>query len=256
MGSVNTIAALAAAVSMLVLASPVSAADLRVLSAGAVEPGLRPAVAAFEQASGHHVAIWFATPAEIRERLKNGGLADLVIAPPATLDELEAAARIDADRSRRVTIGRVGIGVAVPPGAARPDISSAEAFKRTIQDADALVFNRASTGLYLDGLFKRLDMDVQAKTTRYADGASVMEHVLRGTGRQIGLGAITEIMLVRDRGLQFVGPLPAALQNYTTYRAAATTAATDPAVVRELLAHLGSPASRATYAAARVDAAD
>ncbi len=60
-----------------------------------------------------------------------------------------------------------------------------------------------------------IDAQVAPKTTRYADGASVMHHVLWGQGREIGVGAITEIVLLRAQGLQFVGPLPAPLQNFT-----------------------------------------
>jgi molybdate transport system substrate-binding protein len=181
---------------------------------------------------------------------------DVVIAPAAVLDDLEAGGRIAADRAQRVTIGRVGIGVAVRPGAPRPDISTAEAFKGALQDADSVVYNRASTGLYLETLLKRLGLDVQAKSTRYADGALVMGHVLRGQGREIGLGATTEILLLRDQGLQFVGPLPQELQNSTVYRAAATTAPPERNAAQALLKYLASAGAQASFVAAGIDRAD
>ena len=230
------------------------AAELRVLSAGAVEPGLRPALTAFEKASGHTVQLSFATAPQIRERVAAGAAFDVVIAPPAVLDELEAAARIANDRTQRVTIGRVGLGVAVRPGAPRPDIATPEAFKRALVEADSLVFNRASTGLYVETLLKRLGVDAQGKSTRYPDGASVMVHVLHGQGREIGLGAITEILLVRDQGLQFVGPLPPELQNHTTYVAAPVRADAAPAA-RALLRHLASAPVQAMFADAGIEAA-
>jgi len=231
------------------------AAELRVLSAGAVEPGLRPALTAFEKASGHTVQLSFATAPQIRERVAAGAAAfDVVIAPPAVLDELEAAARIANDRTQRVTIGRVGLGVAVRPGAPRPDIATPEAFKRALVEADSLVFNRASTGLYVETLLKRLGVDAQGKSTRYPDGASVMVHVLHGQGREIGLGAITEILLVRDQGLQFVGPLPPELQNHTTYVAAPVRADAAPAA-HALLRHLASAPVQAMFADAGIEAA-
>jgi molybdate transport system substrate-binding protein len=250
----TVIAALAALLSLGVQAA--GATEIRVLSAGAVEPGLRPVLAAFEAASGHRVTLGFASAPQIRERVGAGEVFDVVIAPPAVLDDLEAHARIAADRAQRVSIGRVGIGVAVPPGSPRPDISSAEAFKRALQEADSVVYNRASTGLYVETLLKRLGLDVQAKSSRYPDGATVMAHVLRGKGREIGLGATTEILLVREQGLQFVGPLPPELQNFTTYIAApgrADGGAVEAA--RALLRHLASAPSQAAFVAAGIDPA-
>lgn len=246
-----------AALLALGLQAAAGAAELHVLSAGAVEPGLRPVLAAFEKASGHHVALSFASAPQIRERVNAGAAFDVVIAPSAVLDELESGAHIAADRAQRVTIGRVGIGVAVRPGVPRPDISSSDAFKRALQEADSVVYNRASTGLYLETLLtKRLGLDLQAKTTRYADGAQVMAHVLRGQGREVGLGATTEILLLREQGLQLVGPLPPELQNFTVYRAAATAAPAERDAAQALLKQLASPQAQASFVAAGIDHAD
>ena len=164
------------------------AAEVVVLSAGAVEPGLKPVLAAFERESGHRVTLSFATAPQIRERVASGVVQpDLVIAPSAVLDELAASAKVDV--AARVSIGRVGIGVAVRPGGVRPDLASAETLKRALLEADAVVYNRASTGLYVESLTRRWGIAdaLQPKTVRYADGASVMEHVLHGSGNQIGL---------------------------------------------------------------------
>ena len=230
------------------------AAQISVLSAGAIEPGIRPALAAFEKASGHSINLTFATAPQIRQRIEAGTVVDVLIAPPALLDELEQAAKLGADRTQRVPIGRVGLGVAVRPGAALPDISNAEAVKRAVLEADSLVFNRASTGLYFEALLRKMSLDAQAlpKSTRYPDGASVMEHVLHGKGREIGFGAITEIVLLRDRGLRLVGPLPPELQNFTAY--AATVMKAPPSdEAQALLRHLASAAMKAAYAAAGID---
>ena len=229
------------------------AAQISVLSAGAIEPGIRPALAAFEKASGHSIVLTFATAPQIRQRIGAGEAFDMVIAPPAVLDELEKAAKVGAERA---AIGRVGIGVAVRPGAARPDISNAEAVKRAVLEADSLVFNRASTGLYFEGLLKKMGLEAQAlpKSTRYADGASVMEHVLHGKGRELGFGAITEIVLLSAKGLQLVGPLPPELQNLTAY-AATPMKAPPSGDVQALMRHLASTETRAGFAAAGIDQA-
>jgi len=235
------------------------AADISVLSAGAIEPGIRPVLAAFEATSGHHVRLTFATAPQIRQRIEAGAAFDVVIAPPAVLDALDAlamASKRPADKAQRVAIGRVGVGVAVRPGAQLPDLSSAASLKRELLAANSLVFNRASTGAHFETVLKTLGIEAQAaaKTTRYPDGASVMEHVLNGSGRELGVGAITEILLLRDKGLQLAGPLPPELQNFTTYAAVAAVAAPAPAsdATVALLSHLGSAATQAGFVAAGI----
>ena len=193
--------------------------ELQVLSAGAIEPGLKAAAAAFEKQTGHVAKITFNTAPELRKRMDGNPAFDVVIAPPAVIADFSAASKLlDA----RADVGRVGMGVAVREGAALPDIANADALKRSVLDAESLVFNRASTGLYLEGLLKKMDVyaQVEGKTTRYPDGAAVMEHVIKGKGREIGFGAMTEILLYNGKGLKLVGPVPAEVQNYTSYTAA------------------------------------
>jgi molybdate transport system substrate-binding protein len=223
-----------------------------VLSAGAVEPGLRAAAAAFQKHSGHSVSIIFNTAPEIRKRIGGGESFDVVIAPPAALDEFAAAGKVTAER---VNLGRVGLGVAVRPGAAVPDISSSEALKRSVLQADSIVFNRASSGIYFENLLKKMGIyeQVEAKTTRYADGAAVMEHVLKGKGREIGFGPVTEVLQHREKGLKLVGPLPPEVQNYTSYAAAPMTAAANAELAKGLVRYLGSPESKALFVGAGID---
>ena len=246
----TTMAALGLVVGVL-FAQAMAAAEITVLSAGAIEPGLRAAAAAFERQTGHVVKISFATAPQIATRVGGGEACDVVIAPPAILEEFARTGKV----GERVTVGRVGLGVVVRPGAPVPDISNAEALKRSVLAAESLVFNRASTGLYFETLLKNMGIyeQVAAKTTRYPDGASVLEHVLKGQGREVGFGAITEIMLYRDKGLRLVGPLPAEVQNYTSYTAAPMTAAANAEVARGFVLHLGSPASKALFAAAGIE---
>ena len=234
------------------LAQAVGAAQIMVLSAGAIEPGLKAAAGAFERQMGHVVKISFDTAPRIRTRIGGGETWDVVIAPPAVLDGFAKAGKVEMER---VTVGRVGMGVAVRAGAPAPDISNVEALKRSVLAADSLVFNRASSGLYFETLLKNMGIyeQVEGKTTRYADGASVMEHVLKGQGKELGFGPITEILLHRDRGLRLVGPLPPEVQNYTSYAAAPMTAASNAEVARAFVRSLGSPAGKASFAAAGIE---
>jgi len=234
------------------IAGGTMAAEIRVLSAGAVEPGLRAAAAAFQKQSGHSVNIAFNTAPEIRKRIGAGEAFDVVIAPPAVLDEFAGAGKVAADRAN---VGRVGLGVAVRPGAPVPDISSSEALKRSMLQAESIVFNRASSGIYFENLLKKMGIyeQLQARTTRYADAAAVMEHVLKGKGREIGFGPVTEILQHREKGLKLVGPLPPEVQNYTSYSAAPMTTAANAELARALVRYLGSPESKALFVKAGID---
>jgi molybdate transport system substrate-binding protein len=121
--------------------------------------------------------------------------------------------------------------------------------------ADSLVYNRASTGLYFEGLLRKLGIydQVESKTTRYADGEAVLEHLLKGHGREVGFGAITEILLHRDKGLHLVGPLPAEIQNYTSYVAVPMASVPGAEVARAFVRHLGSASSKALFSAAGIE---
>ena len=233
------------------LLAQAAAAEITVLSAGAIQPGLAAAAAALEKQTGHAVKITYATAPQIAARVGGGETFDVVIAPPAVLDELANAGKL----GDRLSVGRVGVGVAVRAGAPVPDISSAEALKRSLLAAESLVFNRASTGMYVETLLKNMGIyeQVEGKTTRYADGTAVHEHVLKGQGREMEFGAIPDILLHRDEGLRLVGPLPAEVQNYTSYTAAPMTAAANAEVARGFVLHLGSPASKALFAAAGIE---
>jgi molybdate transport system substrate-binding protein len=222
------------------IGSSAQAAELRVLSAGAIEPGLKAAVGAFEKQTGHAVQITFNTAPELRKRMDSNPAFDVVIAPPAVIGDFAAAGKL---AETRANVGRVGMGVAVREGAPLPDISNADALKRAVLDAESLVFNRASTGLYLESLLKKMDVyaQVEGKTTRYADGASVMEHVIKGKGREVGFGAITEILLYQGKGLKLVGPVPAEVQNYTAYTAAPLAASPQAALAQQFVTFLSGP---------------
>ncbi len=171
-------------------AAVAQAAEIRVLSAGAIEPGLRAAAAAYRKQSGHEVNMTFNTAPQIQKRVASGETFDVVIVPPAALEEFARSGKVGAER---VNLGRVGLGVAVRAGAPVPDIASAEALKRSVLQAESIVFNRASTGIYLENLFRKIGVyeQIEPRTTRYPDAGAVMEHIAKGKGREIGFGPIT-----------------------------------------------------------------
>ena len=90
-----------------------------------------------------------------------------------------------------------------------------------ILDADSVIYNRASSGLYVEQLLQRLGLagHIQSKTKRYA-GTDLIEPLVRSRGKVIGFLPVAQILHSRGRGLQLVAPLPAEIQNHTTYEAA------------------------------------
>jgi len=229
------------------------AAEINVLSAGAVKPGLAKVVEAFRLNTGHNVKITFATAPAIRKQIGDGITPDVVIAPPDVLDDLVKAGKPEA--AERVTVGRIGIGVMVRNGAPVPRIATVEEFKQSLLSAESIVYNQASTGIYLEALFDRLGIaaQLQTKSTRYPDFSAVRDHVGKGHGIEIGLGATTVIIESISKGVQFVGPLPMEIQNYTAYAAALTAAGAAKEAARALRNYLRTPAAKSILTAAGIE---
>src|SRR3954463_3199037 len=225
----------------------VSAAEVKVLSAGAVEPGVHAFADQIKRDGGHDLKIQFNTAPQIAKRLAAGDVYDILISPPAAIDQAIKDGKVVADG--RVALGRVGAGIIVRNAAAAPNVATVDALKQALLAADSVVYNSASTGLYLDKLFANMGIleQLKPKTTRYPDGASVMEHVIRGKGNEIGFGAITEIKLYTAKGLKFVGPLPADVQNYTPYDAALMTGAPAADAGKAVLKLLATPGAKAVF---------
>jgi molybdate transport system substrate-binding protein len=225
--------------------NPAAAQDAAVLSAGAVEPGLLAAIALYQKESGKKIAVTFNTAPQIRERVeKKGDKFDVVIVPPAVMDAFAGAGRVEAER---VMLGRVGQGLAVRPGAPVPDVSSVDALKRAMLEAESVVFNRATGGQYIESMLRKIGVyeQIEKKTTRYASAAEVMDHLLKGKGREVGFAPMTEIMLYQPKGLHFVGPLPAEVQQYNAYVASPMRGAANAAAASALVRFLGTAPAKA-----------
>lgn len=243
---------LTTALAGMVLATAVQAAEITVISGGAIEPGLKAAAAAFEKQSGHKVKITFNTTPQMRKRVAAGDTFDVIIAPPGAIKDFAAAGKVEAGG---VDVGRVGSGVAVRPGAPVPAIANLDDIKKTVLEAESIVFNTATTGLYFESLLKKWGVyeQIQGKTVRYTTGAEVMKHALKGKGREVAFGPITEILLEKEHGLILVGPFPAEIQNYTSYIAVPMSAGTQKAVAQELVKFLGGPVGKPLFVAAGIE---
>lgn len=224
-----------------------------VLSAGAIEPGLVDAAERFREETGYDVRITWATTPVIERRIDGGEIPDVVIATRATIDGFVRQKRMDAERA--IYVGRVGIGLVVRDRAPAPDISTVGALKYALLDADSVVFNRASSGLQVERIFREMGVlqRILPKVSRYDNGPAVMEHLINGIGKEIGFGAIVEILMFRKRGLKLVAPLPPEVQHYTEYVAAPMTGASGAEGARRFVRDLDTPKARAGFAACGVE---
>src|SRR5712691_6957071 len=240
---------IAAAIGAAFSASAV-AAEIKVLSAGAVEAGLMHAAVGFKKASGTEVKIQYNTAPQIAKKLADGETGDVLIAPPGLLDEQVKANKVAADG--RVMLGRVGAGVMVRAGATAPNIATTEALKQAIVGADSIVYNTASSGQYIAKMIDKLGVaeQVKAKTTLYPDAAAVVTHVAKGKGNEIGFSPVPEIKMSEPKGVKLVGPLPADIQNYTNYAAVMMTGATSKDAAAAFLKFLATADAKQTLAKA------
>src|SRR6202521_3777488 len=242
------------ATAVLLANSPCMGDELKVLSAGAMQRGLVTVAAKFKERSGNQVQIRYATAPELRKILtENGAAADVILAPNPTLAELASAGKVASDGQKE--IGGVGSAVLIRPDAPLPDISSLAAFKRSLMEADAIVYNRASSGIYIESLIKTIGVfdQVQSKIVRVDDGEAVATRIKEGHGKEFGFGGYTDVLHNQEMGgVKLVGPIPEEVQNYTMYSSALIAAAPSPAAGRAFLAFLATPEAQAIFTASGV----
>lgn len=229
------------------------AADIRVLAAAAVQEPFEAVVHVFERESGNKVNVIFGSVGAVQAKLKAGEKADLVILSTAAVAaaEKEGTARPGS----RAVIGHAEIGVAVRESAPVPDISTADAVKRTLLAAKSVSFTDPAAGgtaaIFVVGLLDRLGIAdaIKNKAVMHNAGRDVVAAVAKGDA-EIGITFTSEFIPVK--GIKIVGTLPKGIEFVNEYSAyiPAASAAVEPA--RALLAYLARPASRETFRAAGV----
>jgi molybdate transport system substrate-binding protein len=233
--------ALLAACLILPTAGLAQAAGIKVLVVGAFEGVLKAFAPDFEKQSGHTLAMDRGTAGQLKGRIDAGEAFDLIVITPAILGELAKDGKVIAESQAKVAT--VGVGVGVKEGAPKPDISSVEAFKQTLLAAKAVTYidpaSGGSSGIYIDKLLDRLGIAAEVRPkVKLKNGGHAADYVASGEA-DIVLQQASEILPVK--GVTLVGPLPAEIQNVTTYSAAVSTKAKDPAAAQALLKALSSP---------------
>ena len=181
------------------------AAEVKVITGVAMSAVMGELGPQFERTTSHKLVIWYGNTVTIRRRLEAGDAFDLYVG--GGMAQLVKQGKIAADT--RTEIARVGIGVGVRAGAPKPDISSAEAFKRALLNAKSIAYLEGGLiGTYLKVLFQRLGIaeQMKAKTKPYRKG---LAGVADGEA-ELGF-ALTNELLSFFSGVELVGPFPPAM---------------------------------------------
>ncbi len=221
-----------------------SAAEIKVLTAGAFKPVVTALVPEFEKQTGHRVTVDNDTAGALTKRISAGEAFDLVILTPGALTELTKAGKVVEGSTQ--SLGRVAIGVAVKKGATLPDISTVAAFQNALLAARAVAYidpaAGGSSGIYLTQLFEKMGVADRIKAKAVLVPGGLVAQRLVNDQADIAIHQISEILAVP--GATLVGPIPAEIQNYTVYAGGVSAGARDAAAAKALLNALATPAAR------------
>ena len=231
-------------ISAVVISATATAADIKVLTAGAFKPVATAVVADFEKQSGHKVTIENDTAGALLKRIGGGEAFDLVVLTPGALDELIKAGKVAAGSATK--LARVAIGVAVKRGAPLPDISTVAAFQNALLSARAVAYidpaAGGSSGIYLSQLFEKMGIADRIKPKAVLVPGGLVAQRLVNDQADIAIHQISEILAVP--GAVLVGPIPVEIQNYTVYSGALSANTKSVDAARALLAALRSDSAR------------
>ena len=211
--------------------------DIKVMLSAAFKEAYLELVPQFERGTGHKVESLWVPSVQMMSRLKGGETVDLVILSAAALEDLRQAGIV----IERNDVAKSGIGVAVKAGAPGPDISSGEAVKRAVLAAKGIAYSTGPSGIYLMELFQRMGIAESIKSkVKQVQGEPAGGVVARGEA-EIAFQQVGELLPVP--GIDFVGPLPADIQQITVFSAGLHASAHAPDAARALVNFLKAPAA-------------
>jgi molybdate transport system substrate-binding protein len=237
-------------------AGAAGAAELKVLSAGSMRAVLEELGPAFEKSSGHKLSIEYATAGKVEEKVTTDEPIDVAILTKPRAEKLVRGAKLVGGTI--TSLAQVPIGLAVKKGAAKPDISSVDAFKKALLNAKSIAYidpaSGGTSGIHLAQVFEKLGIAAELKPKLRPiapppgqSSARVADVVERGEA-EIGLQPISELMEVK--GVDVVGPIPTELQSPDlVYMAASPFFSEQPLPAKALIDFLAAPANKAVYKA-------
>lgn len=219
-----------------------NAAEIKVLSANGVRAILGDLAGKFESTTGHKVTISYGEAGEIRKRIQDGEMFDATVLPMSVLEELLKQGKIAPGST--VDIARTTFGMGVRTGAPKPDISSVDAFRRSLLAASSIVITDPATGgvsgVHFAAVLQRLGIAEEIKPKlKLNKGTYNAEFVTKGEA-DIAVQGDHEIRCVP--GVEFV-PLPTEFQRTVVFSGALAAGAKEPEAAKALIQFLGGPAA-------------
>jgi molybdate transport system substrate-binding protein len=233
-----------AATGTLLFSSLAGAAELKVLSTQATEEAYRELVPQFEKDTGHKVTTVFTGTLDANKRLAAGETYDLLIMSGPSIDEHIKAGKVVP--GSRVDLAKSGVGVGVKAGAPKPDISTTEALKKTLLAAKSIGYSTGPSGVYVIGLFQRMGVadEVKGKLKQTPTGVFVGSIIASGEA-EIGFQQVSE--LSHFAGVDYVGPLPADVQQFTTFSSGIVAGRKETDAAKALVKFITAPAAAAAF---------
>ena len=222
----------------------VRAAEIKLLCASALHPVIDALIPDFEKSSGHKVMVAYGTAGAVADRVQNGEATDLVISSVPMIDRLQTQGKVAA--GDRVIIAKVGVGAFVRRGAAKPDISSADAFKRAMLAARSIAYpdpaGGGASGIYVASLLERLGIAAEMKPKTKLSTLGTLYASVASGDVEIGFNQVSEILA--QPTVELAAPLPAEIQNYTQFLPGIVTGSSQADPARALVTFLYSPAAQ------------
>jgi molybdate transport system substrate-binding protein len=214
------------------------AAELKVLAGGSMTAVLNELGPQFERAYGHKLTIHFdSTPNLIKQATSEP--FDLGVVPIDVFKDAAAKSRFVLPT---VNIAHVGYGVAVRAGAAKPDVSTPDALKKTLLDAKSIaLLPTSAAGAYVLSVFDRLGIaeEMKAKTRPQTTTGQIAQAVAKGDAE---LGVFLVNVLIAP-GTELAGPFPAELQQELVFTAAVAADSKQADAARAFIDYLRTPAA-------------
>jgi molybdate transport system substrate-binding protein len=235
-------------------AGTADAAEIRVLSSGALKAALSQLLPDFQKSSGYTTTIEYGPAGAIAGRIQKDDAADVVIVSRSQIEKLQSSGKVLPESL--VNIAGIALGVAVRKGAPKPDISSVEAFKRSLLSARSIGYRDPATGstsgTYAANLLERLGLaeDLKPKLRLDRTEGDVPENVFLAVARgeiEMQIGQITEIVIAP--GVELAGPLPGEIQNTTVMAAGIVATSKAPDAARAFIRFISSPSARSVLKA-------
>jgi len=232
------------------------AGEVRVL----VSPGfvaiMRDIGPTFERVTGHKLAASGDTLGAIVKRVRGGEEFDVILSPRSAIDGFVKDGKGAAGSV--TVVATAGMGVAVRLGAAKPDISSPEAFKRALLAAKSITYpdpnnlaGNPALGVHFTGVLDRMGIAEEVRSKTILPGPRDIGKLVASGEAELGIAQLQN--LARTAGIEIVGPLPADLQDAVVFAAVILAGARDIEASKALIDFLRTPEAAAAIRAQRME---